>query len=455
MKALATAVPKTAKRNAASVAPTLTVPAGSALSAEQLLEVFAHAHSPVDNVALGYEMTSFRLLDGGQVYYDRGIKPLLLAMAGKLGIAPSMENHILISLDHPEGAIGYGPGSQLRLDIAAGPQLAMVHSRLRSLVSEVASTAASLGIAFSTIAFHPDRDPASVPVVTKRNYPMLQKRLKTSGTRGLAIITSAAQCSVRISAKDEHEGVDKFRAGVAMAPYLQAIFANSPLDRGILQPVQSVRTLGWLDVDRARTNFSTEVFDPDFSYARYAQWAMGVPSLGLIRSGRVIDTQGRTFAECLVHDNDGITPFPVDWLDQLHSLWPAVRWDDGIELRVADTGTPSHALALAAMWKGLLSSAPVRAQVIKRLRPQSFGRTLQKCARDGLWAQTEHGSALAVAGDLVRLAKGALPQEERRFLQPVELALAAGLSPADELRQRYGRDWTSAHQLLLATRPEF
>jgi glutamate--cysteine ligase len=431
----------------------LSLPKGSALSAEQLLEVFANAHSPIDNVAMGYELTSFRLLDGGQVYYDRGIKPLLLAMAGKLGLGPSMENHILISLDHPEGSIGYGPGSQLRLDIPAGPQLAMLHARLRSLVSEVTATAASLGIAFSTIAFHPDRDPLSVPIVTKRHYPILQKRIRASGTRGLAIITSAAQCAVRISAKNEADAVDKFRAGVAAAPYLQAIFANSPIDRGIVQPVQSVRTLGWLDVDRARTKLAAEVFAPDFGYASYAAWALSVPALGLIRSGRVIDTQGRTFAECLVHDNDGITPFPVDWLDHLHTMWPAVRWDDGIELRVTDTGTPAHALALAAMWKGLLGQASVRAQVIKQLRPQAFGRTLQKCARDGLWAQTEHGSALAVARDLVRLAKGALPADEKRFVQPVELALAAGLSPADELRQRFGRDWTNAHQLLLATRP--
>ena len=445
MKALAT-VPKKA--------PALTLASGSALTAAQLLEVFDNAHSPLDNVALGYELTSFRLLDGGQVYYDRGIKPLLLAMAGKLGLGPLMENHILISLDHPEGAIGYGPGSQLRLDIPAAPQLAMTHARLRGLLSEVSSTAASLGLAFSTIAFHPDRDPVTVPIVTKRNYSILQKRLRSSGTRGLAVITSAAQCAVRISAKDEREAVDKFRTGVAIAPYLQAIFANSPMDRGSLQPVQSVRTLGWLDVDRARTSFAAEVFAPDFSYARYAEWAMSVPALGLIRSGRVIDTQGRTFSECLVHDNDGITPFPVDWLDHLHSLWPAVRWDDGIELRVADTGTPAHALALAAMWKGLLTSPPVRAQVLKRLRPQSFGRTLQKCARDGLWAQTEHGSALRIAGDLVRLAKSGLPSDERRFLQPVELALAVGLSPADEIRQRYGRDWKTSHQLLLATRPE-
>jgi len=449
-KALAKIAAKPIETRAAA----LVLPAASAVSAEQLLAVFDNAHSPVDNLALGYELTSFRLLDGGQVYYDRGIKPLLLAMAGKLGVAPSMENHILISLDHTEGAIGYGPGSQLRLDIAPGPQLAMIYARLRALVSELTSTGTSLGLAFSTIAFHPDRDPASVPIVTKRNYPILQKRLRASGTRGLAIITSAAQCAVRISAKDEREGVDKFRAGVAVAPYVQAIFANSPLDRGVLQPVQSVRTLGWLDVDRARTNFSAEVFAPDFSYAGYAQWALGVPALGLIRSGRVIDTQGRSFGECLVHDNDGITPFPVDWLDHLHSLWPAVRWDEGIELRVADTGTPAHALALAAMWKGLLGSAAVRAQVIKRLRPQSFGRTLQKCARDGLWAQTEHGSALAIAGDLVRLAKAVLPADEKRFLQPVELALASGLSPADEIRQRFGRDWKTSHQLLLATRPE-
>ena len=218
--------------------------------------------------------------------------------------------------------------------------------------------------------------------------------------------------------------------------------------------VQSVRTLSWLDVDRARTDFAMQVFERNFSYAHYAAWAMAVPALGLLRGGRVVDTLDRSFADCLTHSNDGIAVFPVDWQDHLRTLWPAVRWDDGIELRVADTGTVAHAMALLALWKGLLGHAANRHEVQRKLVPQSFGRSLQKSARSGLSAQTEHGSALVVCKELVRLAGRGLPPEERRYLEPAERALSLGLSPADELRLRFGREWKSSHQLLLATRPQ-
>ncbi len=435
-------------------APALALPEGSALSLDQIIGVFEGAQRREESISLGYELTSFRLLDGGQVYYDRGIKPLLLALAGQLGHAPTMENHILIALEHQDGTVGYGPGSQLRLDMPAATALAPTHQRLRSLLSTINEVGASLGLAFSTIAFHPDRDPLATPMVTKRFYPALQKRWRATGTRGLATMTNAAQCSVKISVTSEADAVDKFRAGICVAPYLGALFANSPIDRGRSQSLQSIRTLGWLDTDRARTDFSAQAFAPDFSYAKYAAWALAVPALGLLRSGRVVDTAGRSFGDCLAHDNGGITPFPVDWHEHLMTLYPAVRWNDGVELRVTDTGTVGHALALAALWKGLLQSPQARAEVRKRYAPQAFGRTLQKCARDGLYARTEHGEVWSICQTLVRLAKAALPANEQRFLQPAELALAQRLSPADELRQRFGRDWKNIHELLLATRPE-
>lgn len=434
--------------------PLPLVPNGSVLDEEQLLLPFRRAHASESKVSLGYEMMSLRLLDGGLTYYDRGIKPLLLALAGRTGLAPLMANHILVGLEHPDGHISFGPGGQVKVDVPESASLDETARRLHRQLELLSTVGASLGLAFATVGFHPDRDPALVPIVTKQHYPIMLQRFKKSGTRGLAVMTSAVQCSVKISVSSEADFVDKMRVGVALAPYLVAAFANSPADRGKLTGHVSVRGLSWLDVDRARSSLFLEVFEPDFSYQRYARFGLQAPAFGLLRSGRAIDTQDRTFGECLVHPNDGITPVVDDWRYHLSTLYPAVRWNDGVELRCVDGGTPEHGLALAALWKALLATAEARKATLQLIQPTgtAHSRLLQKVTRAGLAAVGDHGSALSVMTKLVALAKRFLPREEQRWLAPVAQALAQGLCPADELAERFS-SFSSTHQLLLAFRP--
>lgn len=430
------------------------VPVGSVIDEAGILLPFQRAHSSQTLVSVGYEMMSLRLLDGGLTYYDRGIKPLLLALSGRTGLAPIIANHILVGIDHPDGVIGFGPGGQLRIDLPASDSVAKTAQHLRRQIELLMTVGASLGLTFSTVGFHPDRDPALVPIVTKQHYPIMVQRFKTSGTRGLSVLTSASQCSVKISVSSEADFVAKMRVGVALAPYLVAAFANSPMERGKLTGMASVRGASWLDVDRARTSLWLEVFDEKFSYERYARFGLAAPAFGLLRSGRAIDTQGRTFAECLVHPNDGITPVVDDWRYHLDTLYPAVRWNDGVELRCVDAGTPEHALCLMALWKGLLSTEQARKATLALLTPNgpSHARLLQKATRQGLFAVGDHGTIGRVLQKLATLAERFLPAEERRWLQPLHHALGLGMTPGDELSERFS-SFSSTHQLLLAFRP--
>ena len=443
---------KAAKKTVPETPP--LVPDGSSLATTDLLSPFVRAHASDTKVSMGYEMKSLRLLDGGLTYYDRGIKPLLLALGGRTGLAPTMANFILVGLDHPDGNISYGPGGQVRVDTPFVASIDEGALHLRRQLELLMTVGASLGLTFATVGFHPDRDPAQVPIVTKLHYPIMLQRFKKTGARGLSVLTSAVQCSIKISVSSEADFADKMRVGVAVAPYLVAAFANSPIERGKPAGALSVRGLSWLDVDRARTALFLETFQPDFGYDRYARWALSVPALGLLRSGRAIDTQDRSFGECLVHHNDGITPVVDDWRAHLDTLYPAVRWNDGVELRCVDAGTPEHALALAALWKGLLATDGARKAVLKELTPNgpSHARLLQKAARSGLFAAGDHGSTLQVMRRLSAIAARFLPRSEQHWLSPLNAALRDGLCPADELLERF-TSFSSTHQLLLAFRP--
>lgn len=420
----------------------------SQLTHAQLRSVFTAAHSKQWTIGLDYELMPYRLLDGGTVYYDRGVKPLMLAMAAKYDVAPILKNHILVGVDTPIGRLRYGAGGQLNAEIDGVPTLADLERRVNAYVAETMPIGQSLGLGFAGIGYHPDRDPGSIQIVSKLRYPVMQRRFRQSGARGLHMMTATAGCAVRISVQSEQDAIEKFRAAVAVTPFLQAIFANSPMDRARMTDAQSQRALTWFDVDRSRTAFFQQAFEREFSYDKYIAWALAVPVLGIDRDGRVIDVGDLSFKDCLTTGKLYIGV--EDWAGHLDTLWPAVRFTpQGIELRMADTGSPTQVLGLAALAKGLLGLARVRREILDGFVPDGeFTRLPMKAAKRGLFAP----GVLDRARLLVKMAKGALSASDAKYLEPVERAVANADSPADEIRERYGRDWKTLHELFTGLR---
>jgi glutamate--cysteine ligase len=429
----------------------------SQLTHAQLRSVFEAAHTKQRSVGVDYELMPYRLLDGGTVYYDRGVKPLMLALAAKYNVSPILANHILTGIDAPleteKGAvtpakIRYGAGAQVNVELDGGDSLGDLRDQLRAWIAALVPTAQPLGLGFAGIGYHPDRDPNAIQIVSKQRYPVMVRRFRQSGARGLHMMTATAGVSVRVSVHDEKDAIEKFRVAVALTPVLQAIFANSPMDRGRVLDVQSQRILTWFDVDRARTMFFTQAFERDFSYDRYIAWALQVPVVGIDRDGRAIDVGDLSFKDCLTTGKLYIGV--EDWAGHLATLWPAVRFvPQGIELRMADTGSLPHVLALAAMVKGLLHAPKIRKQVLARfVADGEFSRLPMKAAKHGLFG----GGLLEKAQEAVQLARAGLPASEADFLEPVQRALAMGVSPADEIRERWGRDWKTLHELFTSLR---
>ncbi len=423
----------------------------SQLTHEQLRAFFVGAHRQDRHVSLDYELMPYRLLDGGTVYYDRGVKPLLLSLAAKYNVSPILANHILTGVDLPIGKVRYGAGSQINVELPGSESLHDLEAQVQTYVSSVSAQAQPLGLALSSIAYHPDRDPSSIQMVSKLRYPVMLRRFRTSGTRGLHMMTSTAGCAVRLSVANEAEAIEMFRAALLLTPALQALFANSPMDRGKVVEAQSQRILTWFDVDRARTAFFMQAFEKDFSYDRYIAWALQVPVLGIDRDGRAIDVGDLTFKDCLTTGKLYIGP--EDWQGHLSTLWPAVRFfPQGIELRMADTGTPKHALALAAIAKGVLHAPKIRKQVIALIKPDGeFSRLPMKVARQGLFG----GNVMSMADEILKLAREGLRQigdRDEAFIEPAIRALKMGVSPADEIRERFHRDWQTIHELFTGLR---
>ena len=95
--------------------------------------------------------------------------------------------------------------------------------------------------------------------------------------------------------------IQKFRTGLALQPIATALFANSPFEEGkpngyvhkaILSGIDSIRTLFrvlslrsqvWMDTDPDRCGNLPFVFDKDFGFERYVEYALDVPMYFIYR----------------------------------------------------------------------------------------------------------------------------------------------------------------------------
>jgi|GEM_PF-6854915 len=410
---------------------------------------------------VNYEFHTFRLLDGGPVYYDRGIKPFFIAMAAQAQTSPKIENHILVSVADKYAEVAYGAGHQLVVQYPVISSLSALQDNMLQQQQQLKDICAQQGIGFVAIGYHPDRDAKKFHIVSKQLYHLMQQRYQYLQGQGVSVMTNAAEVSVRLFPQSMQEFIEIWQAALLIAPYLQAAFGNSPMELGQLGHAQSIRTLRWLQVDQARTNCIKSILKKDFKIDDYIEWALGVPMFGVLREGRGIDVQFASFAQCLKNPRQYLEL--QDWTTHLSTLYPPVRFHQGIEIRCCDTGSRAHVLALCALLKGLLYDPAQRKTILKQFWPRdlsSFMRLFQKVGKDGLWAMCPlfEQPVWRTLQLLYKQAQQGLKNihchRELVYLAPFNQAIETRMSPADEITERYGRDFKSIHQLFLGLRPD-
>jgi glutamate--cysteine ligase len=198
------------------------------------------------------------------------------------------------------------------------------------------------------------------------------------------------------------------------------------------------------------------VFEPGMSFARYVDYALGVPMYFVYRDGRYIDVAGASFADFLagrLAQLPGEFPTEDDWSDHLTTLFPEVRMKRFLEMRGADGGRWRRICALPAFWTGLLydpGALDAAWDLVKDWSAEERQGLREAVPRTALATPFRRGSVLDIARQAAgvsraglkrRAFKNAKGQDETIFLEPVEAILRNGLSPADEILARYHGEW--------------
>ena len=436
---------------------------------DDLLAYFRAAEKPRDAWVVGteHEKVGVYADTGDRVPYEGpyGIAALLEKIASATGWERIQERGRLIALSHGAASITLEPGGQLEL---SGAPLATNHetcAEFNTHVDLVKELSDDFGIAWLGVGIDPFHEVADIPIMPKKRYDIMRSYLPTRGGLALEMMHATATVQANFDFASEADMIEKMRVALLATPIISALFANSSLSGGKENGFISRRLVIWRDTDPDRCGLIPFVFDPDFGYARYAEWALDVPLFFVIRDGVYHPGDGTTFRQFMSSGYHGMRPVIKDWDTHLTTLFPDVRLKRIIEVRGADTGPRALICALPAVWKGILYDSGA-ADAIRELLGGTTHDELDAgqldVAKRGLRAEMSGRKVLDLARELVACSAEGLkrivengfgPVDESGFLDPLIEQIEKGISPGEEMVNSWRGEWgRSRERLIAATR---
>ncbi len=429
-------------------------------SKAQLVEWFEAGNKPPETWRIGteHEKFAFRIDDHAPLSYDGhpGIRDLLEGMQ-QFGWKPVYEGDNVIALSGENGAnISLEPGGQFELSGAPVETLHQTCDEVHEHLRQIREVNKDLGVAMIGIGFHPTLKREDVPWMPKGRYKIMREYMPKKGSMGLDMMLRTCTVQVNLDFASEADMARKMRIGMALQPIATALFANSPFREGEATGYISLRSLVWTDTDPDRSGILPFVFDDDFGFERYVDYALDVPMYFVARDGQYIDASGQSFRDFLdgkLPALHGEKPTMGDWADHTTTIFPEVRLKRFIEMRGADGGPWRRICALPALWVGLLyDSAAMNAAwaLVKDWTADEVIELRNEVPVAGLEAPFRNRQVIDIAREVLEIARLGLKnranedfwsQDETHFLATLEQIVDSGITPAENKLAAYYSRW--------------
>lgn len=324
------------------------------------------------------------------------------------------------------GRLTFEPGGQLEYAAPPAPNASALIADLRQVLEPLRRFASRHGVDLASIGIEAERDVWSSPrQLDADRYERMEAYFGTIGPYGARMMRQTASFQVCLDIGTGAVAARRWRVLNAAAPYLVAIFANSPRYDGTFSDHQSVRAACWRRLDPLRTG----VIVGDDAVSSYLAFALRAPDM----MRRTSDGGYRAFGDWLDEGDATLD----DWHHHLTTLFPEVRPRGYFEMRGADSIDPAWCPAPVALLGGLAYDDSAVADALEVLGDPA-GRL--ECAgqaglRDsGIAATAQQLVDIALSG-CVRLGNGFLGgadlDDARAFF---DRYTRRGRSPADDAR---------------------
>ncbi len=432
------------------------------LKKNDLIDYFFKGIKKKDNLRIGVEHEKFVLNkeNFNQLSYEehKGIKDILLKFVKK-GWKPKYDDKetTIVALERFGESITLEPGGQIEL---SGAQLKNIHqtcSETNRHLKELKEVGNEFGFILLGLGVEPSLSLDELPWMPKQRYSIMKKYMPKVGTLGHHMMKRTCTNQVNLDFHSEKDMISKYRLMLNLEGVATAIFANSPFDRGRVSRYKSLRSHFWHYTDKDRTGLLPFVFDKDFNFEKYVDYALNVPMYFIIRNYEYIDMTKYTFKDFLENNISkelDIEPKIDDWINHLSTLFPQVRLKQFLEIRSMDACSWDLICSQPAFWIGILYNDESFDKVNEMVEgwSQDDRNYINSIAPEqGLQTKFNNQTLLEIAQKLFEISKSGLEKRnildknqkynETYYLKDLEKNLSCGMSPSDRLIKKYNTEW--------------
>lgn len=434
-------------------------------SIEDCVAYFASGETPEAEWVIGTEHEKIAIYQDthARVPYEgeRGIAVLLKRIARQQGWRPILEGTEIIGLEREGASITLEPGGQFELSGAPLATIRETCSEFNGHVDLVKEISEDLGIVWLSLGVDPLHSVPEVPVMPKHRYEIMRAYMPTRGSMGLEMMHLSATVQANFDFSDQADMVAKMRTAMGCTAIVSALFANSPISSGRENGYVSKRLAIWQNTDSDRCGLLPFVFESDFGYRRYADWALDVPMYFVVRNGQYLPAHDVTFRQFMEQGFEGHSAVMSDWDTHLTTLFPEVRLKRILEVRGADAVPRELTCALPALWKGLLYDAEACEaawDLVSSFTPTQRQEAQLSVARGGLAGEVAGRPVHQWASQLVEISsqglirigeRRGLSQDERIFLDPLRQVLEDRRSPGEVILENWRNEWKGSLERLI------
>ena len=319
-------------------------------------------------------------------------------------------------IEMPDGGrITFEPGGQIEISSAPDPSLSALVGRLRATVRAIAEAAPD-GVELLSRGIDPRTRVEDVaPQLDADRYRRMLRHFDRIGPSGARMMRQTASFQVCVDGGDAPELT--WTVLNALAPFMVAMFANSPRYAGRDTGHKSYRRHIWATLDPRRTGLLGVASDP---VAEYLDFALDAPAFLLPD----VNGTAAPFSYWLARGEATAS----DWCTHLSTLFPEVRPRGYFEVRSADVVAPEWYAVPLVVVAGLVYHRP-SLDAAADLLGAPDAALLDRSGRHGL-------SDAVLGGKAPRLCDLAL---DGCVALGTEFVSAADLDTAAEYFERYTR----------------
>ncbi len=272
----------------------------------------------------------------------RALIPLLRRYGARAGWTAVAGYGPIPKFETSGGAVvSFEPGGQVEVSTPACDTVGELVRSAHAVVLPLRTAMLDEGVALESVGIDPFNDaPEIAPQLPVDRYERMAEYLESIGPFGIRMMRQAAAIQVSLDRGDDP--ASRWRLLNDLAPYVTAIFANSPRHAGAETGHQSYRAHCWRMLDHTRTGVASPATDPA---AAYVEFALNANDMFLRNAaGRY-----RPFRDW-AGESGSATP----WEAHLTTLFPEVRPRGHYEVRSCDAVDPSLYAVPVVLLAGLV-----------------------------------------------------------------------------------------------------